>query len=30
VGTPGLVRAATVADPEGNQITFAEYLADAD
>lgn len=28
VGTPGLVRAATVADPEGNQITFAEYLTD--
>jgi predicted enzyme related to lactoylglutathione lyase len=30
VGTPGLVRAATVADPEGNQITFAEYLTDED
>jgi predicted enzyme related to lactoylglutathione lyase len=30
VGTPGLVRAATVADPAGNQITFAEYLTDED
>ena len=30
VGTPGLVRAATVADPEGNQITFAEHLTDED
>jgi hypothetical protein len=28
VGTPGLVQAVTVADPEGNLITFAEELAD--
>jgi predicted enzyme related to lactoylglutathione lyase len=27
-GTPGLVKAATVTDPEGNEITFAEDLAD--
>ena len=25
-GTPGLVKAATVTDPEGNEITFAEDL----
>jgi predicted enzyme related to lactoylglutathione lyase len=25
-GTPGFVRAATVRDPEGNEITFAEDL----
>jgi hypothetical protein len=30
VGTSGLVRAVTVADPEGNLITFAEDLADED
>jgi hypothetical protein len=28
VGTPGVVRAVTVTDPEGNLITFAEDLAD--
>ena len=27
-GTPGLVKAATVTDPEGNEITFAEDLTD--
>jgi glyoxylase I family protein len=27
-GTPGLVKVATVTDPEGNRITFAEDLAD--
>ena len=27
-GTPGLVKVATVTDPEGNQITFAEDLTD--
>jgi catechol 2,3-dioxygenase-like lactoylglutathione lyase family enzyme len=27
-GTPGLVKVATVTDPEGNLITFAEDLAD--
>ena len=27
-GTPGLVKAATVTDPEGNEITFAENLTD--
>jgi glyoxylase I family protein len=27
-GTPGLVKAATVPDPEGNLITFAEDLTD--
>jgi glyoxylase I family protein len=27
-GTPGLVKAATVTDPEGNLITFAEDLTD--
>jgi catechol 2,3-dioxygenase-like lactoylglutathione lyase family enzyme len=27
-GTPGVVKAATVTDPEGNLITFAEDLAD--
>ena len=26
-GTPGLVKAATVTDPEGNRVTFAEDLA---
>jgi hypothetical protein len=26
-GTAGLVKAATVTDPEGNEITFAEDLA---
>jgi predicted enzyme related to lactoylglutathione lyase len=30
VGTPALVRAVTVADPEGNLITFAEDLTDED
>jgi predicted enzyme related to lactoylglutathione lyase len=25
-GTPGFVKAATVTDPEGNRITFAEDL----
>ena len=30
VGTPGFVRATTVADSEGNQITFAEYLTNED
>jgi 4-hydroxyphenylpyruvate dioxygenase-like putative hemolysin len=25
-GTPGLVKAATVTDPEGNEINFAEDL----
>jgi glyoxylase I family protein len=29
-GTPGLVKAATVTDREGNRITFAEDLADKD
>jgi predicted enzyme related to lactoylglutathione lyase len=27
-GTPGFVKAATVTDPEGNEITFAEDLTD--
>ncbi len=27
-GTPGLVKAATVTDPEGNRVTFTEDLAD--
>jgi hypothetical protein len=27
-GTPGLVKAATVTDPEGNEINFAETLTD--
>ena len=27
-GTLGLVKAATVSDPEGNEITFAEDLTD--
>ena len=27
-GTPGFVKAATVSDPEGNEITFAEDLTD--
>jgi hypothetical protein len=27
-GTPGRVRAVTVADPEGNLITFGEDLTD--
>ncbi len=27
-GTPGVVKAATVTDPEGNEITFAEDLTD--
>jgi predicted enzyme related to lactoylglutathione lyase len=27
-GTPGLVKVATVTDPEGNLITFAEDFAD--
>jgi hypothetical protein len=27
-GTPGLVKVATVTDPEGNRITFAEDLTD--
>jgi predicted enzyme related to lactoylglutathione lyase len=26
-GTPGLVKVATVTDPEGNRVTFAEDLA---
>lgn len=26
-GTPGLVKVATVTDPEGNWVTFAEDLA---
>jgi hypothetical protein len=30
VGTPGLVRAVTVAGLEGNLITFAEDLTDKD
>jgi hypothetical protein len=29
-GTPGFVKAATVADPEGNLITFVEDLTDKD
>jgi glyoxylase I family protein len=29
-GTPGLAKVATVADPEGNRITFAEDLTDKD
>jgi predicted enzyme related to lactoylglutathione lyase len=27
-GTPGLVKVATVTDPEGNRLTFAEDLVD--